>query len=79
MRFISHLILLLAVTATLAFAQAQQPQRPSDDELNAMFATVTAQRNAAQDQVVQLAGRIAALEAKLKDAEKSCKPEAAKK
>ena len=39
MRFISHLILLLAVTATLAFAQAQQPQRPSDDELNAMFAT----------------------------------------
>lgn len=70
-------LVLLSVTAN-----AQQPQRPSDEELNAMIQTLAGQRNAANDQIVRLAGQLAVLEAKLKaagDAAKVCKPEKGEK
>ena len=66
----------LALLLLCSTAQAQQPQRPSDDEINAIVQTVAAQRNAAQDQVATLAGRVATLEKALKEAQaKECKPE----
>ena len=69
-----YLLSLLLLFTPLAFGQVQQ--RPSDDEINAIVQTVAAQRNAAQDQVATLAGRIATLEKALKDAQaKECKPE----
>lgn len=74
----------IAILAALAFsvpALAQQSQRPSDEELNARIQTLSAQRNAAQDQVVVLSGQAQAEISKLhaeierlkKDAA-ACKP-----
>ncbi len=49
----------IAILAALTFAipAFAQQQRPSDDEINARIQALTAQRNAAQDQVVVLSGQ----------------------
>ena len=75
----------LALLLLCSTAQAQQPQRPSDAKLNAMVQTLEGQRNAAQNQIVNLVGeltdrdeRIAALEKARQEAEAklmACKPE----
>lgn len=72
----------IVILAALAFAvPALAQQRPSDDEINARIQTLTAQRNAAQDQVVVLSGQaqaeIGKLQAEiagLKKAADACKP-----
>ncbi len=76
-RLISHAILLCIFAATVVLAQAQQ--RPSDNEIDAMFQALVAQRNANADQVVQLSAKLVVMEKALKEAQaKECKPEAKK-
>ena len=81
MKFISRLILLLAVTATLALAQ-QEPKTAEDFRVQA----IEQQRNTAASEsaiwyarFMEAARKVVELEGKLKEAEKVCKPETAKK
>lgn len=68
----------IAILAALAFAVPAfaQQQRPSDEEINARIQTLTAQRNAAQDQVVFLSGQaqaeVARLNAEVERLKKAC-------
>ena len=78
MKFISHLILLLAVVSTPALAQQQEPKTVDDFRLQA----IEQQRNTAASEsaiwyarFMEAARKAAELETKLKDAEKACKPE----
>lgn len=74
----------LIVIATLAALPALAQQRPSDEEINARIQTLTAQRNAAQDQAVLLSGQATAeigkLQAEVERLKKlcgeACKPKA---
>lgn len=60
--------LLFAIALFIPALALAQQQRPSDEELNAMFATLAEQRNASQNQVAQLAAKMATLEKQLKEA-----------
>ncbi|MDA8260207.1 MAG: hypothetical protein M0Z99_32015 [Betaproteobacteria bacterium] len=76
-----NLIVVAALAIAIpAFAQ-QQPQRPSDEEINARIQALTAQRNEAQDRLVIVSGKVEAeitrLTAELDKAQKeaaACKP-----
>lgn len=74
-------VIAVAVLTVSSIAVAQQSQRPSDEELNARIQTLSAQRNAAQDQVVVLSGQATAeigkLQAEIEKLKKEatvCKP-----
>mgnify|MGYP001562629505 CR=1 FL=1 len=76
----------IALTFVLAAAPtaalAQQPQRPSDDEINARIQAISSQRNAAQDQVAALAAALQTAQAELATAKKAaevCKPKVEEK
>ena len=82
MRFISLLILSLAVASNLALAQQQEPKTAEDFRVQA----IEQQRNTAASEsaiwyarFMEVSRKVVELEAKLKEAEKACKPEAAKK
>lgn len=69
---------ILAICAiALAFsASAQQSPRPSDDEINARFQVMAAQRNRANDEAAVLQARLAVVEQELAKAKEAvCKPE----
>ena len=71
-------LLLLAMAGLAANrAHAQQSAPPTPEEINATIQVLQAQRNAAQDQVAQLAARMATVQAELekaKTAAAACHP-----
>lgn len=52
----------ISLTTCLPLAKAAEPARPSDTEMNARLTALQDQRNAAENQIVLLAGHIAALQ-----------------
>lgn len=69
-------IIVFAALALSTAALAQQPQRPSDEEINARIQALSAQRNAAQDQVAALSAaaetQLRALQAEVERLKKEC-------
>ena len=70
-------IVALATALLSTFTLAQQPQRPSDEEMNARIQALSAQRNNALDQVVVLSGQAHAELGKLQAEVERLKKEAA--
>lgn len=52
----------ISVATCIPLAKAAEPARPSDTEMNARLTALQDQRNAAENQIVLLAGRIAELQ-----------------
>lgn len=59
------LIIAAAMISIAAPVAAQAPQAPKPEEVEARFSVISAQRNAALDQIVLLQARVAILEAEL--------------
>ena len=58
-------VVLFSVSACVPVARAAEPARPTDTEMNARLTALQDQRNAAENQIVLLAGHIAALQKEL--------------